>query len=288
MSNMLISEQPLMFSPTLAIELGSIEAAVFMQQLHFWLGISQHHYDGRTWVYNNTDQCIQMVRGTIKKRTIERIISDLKKRNLLIVERLHSNKWNKTNYFTINYVELQKIGSQYSSNTGIAHTAKMADSIAPKWRIPYRQNGGFDSAKMAESLQKITTEEYFKILNAILKKSKTNSKARAVESDFDTFWKTVPNKDGKKPAQAAFKKAIKKISLDDLIIAYKANVQVCEAQNRFKKNPATWLNQECWNDESIQPTIQQFKNPNPVQSPDQPSTPVFKGVAKKFKGMSND
>ena len=105
---------------------------------------------------------------------------------------------------------------------------------------------------MSQSLQKNTTEE---------------NKQNITDIQFEEFWKTVPNKDGKKPAQAAFKKAIKKISLDDLIIAYKANVQVCEAQNRFKKNPATWLNQECWNDESIQNAIKQLKNPQPAPNP---------------------
>lgn len=288
MSNMLIDEQPLLFSPTLAKELGSIEAAVFMQQLHFWLGISQHRHSGKTWVYNTMDQCVEMVRGTIKKRTLERIISSLKERNLIFVEKLRSDKWDKTNYYSINYVELNKIGRTYRSNADTAHPAKMAESIPPKWRIPYRQNGSFDIAKVADCLQKITTEDYFRILNAILKKSKTADKTKKAADDFEIFWEAVPNKDGKKPAQAAFKKAIKKISLEDLIIAYKANVQVCESQNRFKKNPATWLNQECWNDESIQSAIKQLKNHQSTQNHDQPATPAFKGVVKKFKGMNHD
>lgn len=265
MSNLLINEHPLMFSPTLAIELGSTEAAVFMQQLHFWLGISQHEHDGKTWVFNNIDQCIEMVRGTIKKRTLERIISDLKKRNLITVAQLNKNKWKKTNYFTINYAELENLGSKYSSNQCGTDTAKMAESKPPQWRIPYCQNGGFDIAKVAGSLQKITTEEYFKILNAILKKSKSKNKVLSIEILFDEFWKTVPNKDGRKVALAAFKKAIKKIGIDELILAYKANVQVCDSQNRFKKNPATWLNQECWNDESIQVVLNELKNPRATQ-----------------------
>ncbi|WP_353161857.1 hypothetical protein [Acinetobacter guillouiae] len=265
MSNLLINEHPLMFSPTLAIELGSTEAAVFMQQLHFWLGISQHKHDGKTWVFNNIDQCIEMVRGTIKKRTLERIISDLKKRNLITVAQLNKNKWKKTNYFTINYVELENLGSKYSSNQRGTDTAKMAESKSPQWRIPYCQNGGIEVAKVAGSLQKITTEEYFQILNTILKKSKSKTKVLSIEILFDEFWKTVPNKDGRKVAFAAFKKAIKKIGIDELILAYKANVQVCDSQNRFKKNPATWLNQECWNDESIQAVLNELKNPRATQ-----------------------
>lgn len=250
MSRLLINENPLVISPTLIIELGSFEAAAFLQQLHFWIGVSQHHHNGRNWVYNNADQCVEMMRGTIAKRSIERIISDLKKRKLIIVDHLHSNKWNKTNFFTINYEEMAKIEDKYSSNHCATDTAKMAESTPPKWRDQDRQSGVIDSAKMAESLQKNTTEDNLQ---------------NTTDAQFEEFWKTVPNKDGKKPAQAAFKKAIKKISLEDLILAYKANVQVCESQNRFKKNPATWLNQECWSDESIQPVINQLKNPQ--QSP---------------------
>jgi len=34
--------------------------------------------------------------------------------------------------------------------------------------------------------------------------------------------------------------------------------------------------------------LSEFQNSQPVPTPDQPAAPVFKGVAKKFKGMSND
>jgi len=188
-----------------------------------------------------------MVRGTISKRTIERIISNLKKRNLIITKALHSNTWNRTNFFTINYEELEKLGEQYGSNV-----------TAP------------DTAKMAESLQKNTTEE---------------NKQNIYTDMFEKFWATVPSKDGKKPAALAFKKAVKSISVDDLIIAYKAYIQVCEAQNRFKKNPSTWLNQECWNDESIQGAIRQLKAPTQPEQQTTVTPPPM--IRKSYKGVNN-
>ena len=272
MSKLLINETPLVISPTLVIELGSFEAAAFLQQLHFWLGVSQHHHNGQSWVYNTQEQCVEMMRGTISVSTAKRIVKKLQSLNLITVAQLHNNKWNKTNYFTINYVELVKLEQKYSSNHCVADWFKVNQSSGSNCANRSAQDEPIDSAKVSQSLHKNTTEEY---------------KQNITDVQFEEFWKTVPNKDGKKPALAAFKKAIKKISLEDLIVAYKANVLVCESQNRFKKNPATWLNQECWNDESIQPTIQQLKNPNPVQSPDQQPAPVFKGVVKKFKGMSD-
>lgn len=267
MSRLLISEQPLQFSPTLAIELGSIEAAVFLQQLHFWVGVSQHQFDGKNWVYNNITQCLEMVKNTISKRTLERVISDLKKRNYIVVEQLHNNKWNKTNYFTINYEELSKIDAKYSSNHCVPDTAKMAESNSPEWQYRSRQNGGIESAKMAECLQKNTTED---------------NKQNIYSDSFEKFWSVVPNKDAKKAAAVAFKKAIKLISVEDLIIAYQAYIQLCNTQQRYKKNPSTWLNQECWNDESIKHIIEQIKNPVVEEQEAPRNTPVL--LRKEYKG----
>lgn len=272
MSKLLINENPLVISPTLVIELGSFEAAAFLQQLHFWLGVSQYHHDGQSWVYNTQEQCVEMMRGTISVSTAKRIVKKLQALNLITVSQLHSNKWNKTNYFTINYVELAKLEQKYSPNPCVPDWVKLNQSSGSDCTNRIDQVEPIDKSNVNQSLQKNTTEE---------------NKQNTTDIQFEEFWKTVPNKDGKKPALAAFKKAIKKISLDDLITAYKANVIVCESQNRFKKNPSTWLNQECWNDESIQETIQLLKNPQPASLPENPTQPVFKGVVKKFKGMSD-
>lgn len=268
MSRLLISEQPLQFSPTLAIELGSIEAAVFLQQLHFWVGVSQHQFDGKNWVYNNITQCLEMVKNTISKRTLERVISDLKKRNYIVVAQLHNNKWNKTNYFTINYEELSKIDSKYSPNQCAPDTAKMAESNPPKWQHRSRQSGDVEYAKVAECLQKNTTED---------------NKQNIYSDSFEKFWSVVPNKDAKKAAATAFKKAIKLISIDDLIIAYEAYIQLCNSQQRYKKNPSTWLNQECWNDDSIKHIIDQIKNPVTEEQETPRNAPVL--LRKEYKGV---
>lgn len=250
MSNMLIPEMPLSYSPTLARELGSTEAAVFLQQLHFWISVSQHHHDGRTWVYNTQEQCVDLMRGTVSKSTVKRIVKNLKDRELIITLELHNNKWNHTNFFTINYEKLAELDLKYSSNSYVPDWLKMNQSNGSDCTNRMGQGEPIDQTNVSQSLQNITTED---------------NKHNITDIQFEEFWKIVPNKDGKKPALAAFKKAIKKISIEDLIIAYKANVQVCESQNRFKKNPATWLNQECWNDESIQAVLNTLKNPQPTQ-----------------------
>ncbi len=269
MSKLLINENPLVISPTLVMELGSFEAAAFLQQLHFWIGVSQHHHDGQNWVYNTQEQCVEMMRGTISKSTSKRIIKKLRDRNLITIAKLHNNKWNHTNFFTINYEEMAKIEQKYSSNHCVSDWVKVGQSSGSSCTNRVVQDEPVDQVKVGQSLQKNTTEENLQ---------------NTTDIQFEEFWKEVPNKDGKKPAQAAFKKAIKKISLDDLVIAYKANIQVCDSQNRFKKNPATWLNQECWNDESIQPVINQLKNPKSDQLEIQNTQPLI-NLPSKPKGF---
>ena len=43
-----------------------------------------------------------------------------------------------------------------------------------------------------------------------------------------------------------------------------------------------------WNWQGTNTELDQLENPQPTQQPQEQSQPVFKGVAKKFKGMSND
>lgn len=80
-----------------------------------------------------------------------------------------------------------------------------------------------------------------------------NTTDTLINNDFDEFWKIVVNKDGKATAKKYFQKAIKIKSLNELIEAYKANIAYCDSIKRFYRNPATWLNQQGWDDESIKP-----------------------------------
>ncbi|MFK9094406.1 hypothetical protein [Bacillus salipaludis] len=55
MSRLLINESPVMIIPSLAAKIGLNEAVV-LQQIHYWLGISKHNIEGRTWVYNTYEE----------------------------------------------------------------------------------------------------------------------------------------------------------------------------------------------------------------------------------------
>ena len=75
---------------------------------------------------------------------------------------------------------------------------------------------------------------------------------------FDVFWSDYPRKIGKGAARAAYSKAIKKASVDTILGGLlKHEIQTMK-DAQFIPHPATWLNQERWDDEVVKTTDKPF------------------------------
>ena len=73
-----------------------------------------------------------------------------------------------------------------------------------------------------------------------------------VEEYFDTFWRAYPRKVGKGDARKKFAKALTKTSFENIMEALgevKASAQWQKGDGQFIPHPATWLNQERWEDD---------------------------------------
>ena len=73
-----------------------------------------------------------------------------------------------------------------------------------------------------------------------------------IEDPFDTFWRAYPRKTGKGDARKKFAKALTKTSFENIMRALgevKASAQWQKDGGQFIPHPATWLNQERWDDE---------------------------------------
>lgn len=98
-----------------------------------------------------------------------------------------------------------------------------------------------------------TQNDFLPITNKRIKEIKNKEKEKPEKTDFDLFWEAYPRKEGKGAARKSFEKAIKKgVTVDMLIDA--VNRQRCGAQwtkdnGQYIPHPATWLNQERWEDE---------------------------------------
>ncbi|MBS4769644.1 conserved phage C-terminal domain-containing protein [Carnobacteriaceae bacterium zg-ZUI240] len=100
MSSLLFDEQPLLIPKTLAKALG-YHNAVFLQQLHYWLKKSNYEYDGKLWIYKTYLEWSEEL--ALSDSTIKRIVKNLKKDGLILVENFNSLKIDKTNWYSINY-----------------------------------------------------------------------------------------------------------------------------------------------------------------------------------------
>lgn len=152
------------------------------------------------------------------------------------------------------------------SNDGVI--SKTAEEIAFRLRMtekdvltaikPLIDNGFFINASnvLASSLQGATTET-----------EKSRVESTSYTDSFERFWKAYPSKVGKGGAFKSWQKLKPTIDLQAKILeAIEAQKSSKKWQEGYIKNPQTWLNERCWEDEVI------TSAPKPVDN-------MFKGLA---------
>ncbi len=119
-SPLLINESPLQVLPSLATRVGLNEAIV-LQQIHYWLRHYQkaesnlkpdkrfHYKQGRWWVYNSYADWQESNFPFWSISTIKRAFKSLERQNLLIAEQLSEDKHDRTNWYAIDYDELNRL-----------------------------------------------------------------------------------------------------------------------------------------------------------------------------------
>ena len=79
---------------------------------------------------------------------------------------------------------------------------------------------------------------------------KDKNEKNIIDVQFEEFWELYPKKVGRKPARNKYKYALKETTQDNLITSLKAYIKSKKNEpSTYLLNPATWLNQERWNDE---------------------------------------
>jgi hypothetical protein len=85
-----------------------------------------------------------------------------------------------------------------------------------------------------------------------------------LDAEFDGFWKAYPRHVGKGAALKAYRSARKRASLDVIAAGLRAQVPVLRRRDKgFIPHPATWLNQDRWEDDpaDLEPGREQTRNP---------------------------
>lgn len=85
-----------------------------------------------------------------------------------------------------------------------------------------------------------------------------DGKKRRVMGDFGAFWTLYPNKVGKRAAEKAYESAIRRA--DPKVILDGLHRYAAKQDDRPWCNPATWLNQDRWEDQAPAPINQKPRN----------------------------
>ncbi|MFD2442591.1 conserved phage C-terminal domain-containing protein [Bacillus sp. CGMCC 1.16607] len=165
MSRLLINESPVMIIPSLAIKIG-LNEAVILQQIHYWLGISKHKIEGRTWVYNTYEEWQKQL-PFWSVSTIKRTIRSLEMLGLLLSENWNRMKMDKTKWYSIDYEKLQEFEDSLpeSQATPIEEITPEKDSVemeesevnsTVKKVIPYGEIIGYLNEKTGKNFKLVS------------------------------------------------------------------------------------------------------------------------------------
>jgi len=169
MSKLLLNEKPLIVLPTLATKIG-LNEAIILQQIHYWLMQKRNLRDGYYWTYNSYEDWNQQF-PFWSKSTIKRALSSLEKQNLIIKGNYNKMKRDRTNWYRINYQELEKYNDE-NALEGLYYASERAETpigskwtnasgqndltIGSKWTNASGQNEPMDEVKMTRPLPETT------------------------------------------------------------------------------------------------------------------------------------
>lgn len=151
MANLLLNERPLVVLPGLAEALGSLDEAVILQQLHYWLQRSSNKRDGRTWVYNSMSDWLKQFPWVKSRTTLTRHFDKLKKLGLVLTANYNRAGFDKTIWYSIDYDKLKEFTAEFEaekskedvSGQSIVQNLDNGCTESGQWDVQNLDNGAY-------------------------------------------------------------------------------------------------------------------------------------------------
>ncbi len=221
MSSLLINENPLQVLPSLACAVG-LNEAVIAQQMHYWMGKSQHFYDGRRWIYNSVANW-QKQFPFWSEATIKRALGSLENQGVIVSGNYNHDPRDRSKWYSLNYEVLRAIESTtqpvddaFGQNDQMEQ-CKMTKCIVADCTNAPGQNDPMQLVNMTQPLpetttettQEITQETTTEIKNTIGTSADAAMPTRTAKQnyspEFETAWQAYPKRAGGNPKPSAFK-----------------------------------------------------------------------------------
>lgn len=139
-----------------------------LQQVHYWLHHARVKHDGHMWIYKTLDQWHEQDFSFWSLDTIKRIIKSLREKNLLLVEKLSSNSFNRVNHYTVNYQALSELELKKPESPAIVDKGNMHQSTSAEYTQHQGNMHQSDKSNMHQCLRdnKENTKENIYISNS--------------------------------------------------------------------------------------------------------------------------
>ncbi len=141
MANLLLNERPLVVLPSLAEALGSVDKAIIIQQLNYWVKKSKNYHDGRPWVYNSMDSWAKQFPWIKSKTTIKKHFKDLKKLGLVLTGNFNQYSFDRTTWYTIDYDAFDKFSDDFFAKKAAEKQEDAVQSIGQELTKEEPKNG---------------------------------------------------------------------------------------------------------------------------------------------------
>lgn len=151
MSNLLLSESPLVLLPSLAVALGSAEKAIICQQLYYLMQRSEQVVDGKKWItltVEKSNRCkswAEILPWVRSERTLRSYLNELVELKIVEKRQMEASRLDKTLSWTLNTTRLTEIA-----------VASSDDSVIPSGKN-CRMEENAETAEESQSVDSVKT-----------------------------------------------------------------------------------------------------------------------------------
>lgn len=130
MASLLLNERPLVVLPSLAEALGSVDEAIILQQLNYWLQKSTKVHDGKRWVYNTLDAWMAQFPWIKSKTTLKKHLNRLAKLGLVLKGNYNKAGFDRTAWYSIDYQQLELFTAEFEAKKAGDAGSSMGQKMA--------------------------------------------------------------------------------------------------------------------------------------------------------------
>jgi len=254
---------------SLALKIG-LNESIFLNLLNYWLSRSKNLKDDKTWVFNTLSKWCEQL-PMFSERTLQRLIKKLQNIGIIEVQKHDRNRFNRTNWYTINYEKLNLLyksdeifkGSLDKGKKGLNQEVVNKGAYLEKsfdkenlLNNDISQNHEQKNEKISFENESLAVEN--KLSSKDIKPSKEqneesiSTKEEFYSSEFLEFWKNYPKQEGKKLTFLEFNKLDKqsqKVAIYSALMYAKDKDGI---ETKYIKNASNWLRDRCFEDYDLQ------------------------------------